>query len=65
MSRAVERGVSKQSILDALQSPLKIGEVKLDTLGRPSQRFIGQKAEVVINPDTRQVISVNPEVATI
>jgi hypothetical protein len=38
--------------LDALASPLKIEEVKIDNLGRPSQRFIGQKAEVAINPET-------------
>ena len=60
LQRAVERGVSRESILDALTSPLKIEEVKIDSLGRPSQRFIGQKAEVVINPETQQVVSVNP-----
>ena len=60
LQRAVERGVTRESILDALASPLKVEEVKLDKLGRPSQRFIGQKAEVVINPETQQVVSVNP-----
>ncbi|MBS0628727.1 MAG: hypothetical protein JSS30_00710 [Verrucomicrobia bacterium] len=60
LQRAVERGISRESILDALASPLKIEEVKIDKLGRPSQRFIGQKAEVVINPETQQVVSVNP-----
>jgi len=60
LQRAVERGVSRESILDALASPLRVEEVKLDKLGRPSQRFIGQKAEVVINPETQQVVSVNP-----
>ena len=49
-----------ESILDTLASPLKIEDVKIDSLGRPSQRFIGQKAEVVINPETNQVVSVNP-----
>jgi hypothetical protein len=52
--------VSRESILDTLASPLKIEGVKIDSLGRPSQRFIGQKAEVVINPETNQVVSVNP-----
>lgn len=60
LQRAVERGVSKESILDALASPLKVEEVRIDNLGRPSQRFIGAKAEVVINPETQQVVSVNP-----
>ena len=60
LQRAVEREVSRESISEALASPLKIEEVKIDNLGRPSQRFIGQKAEVVINPETQQVVSVNP-----
>ncbi len=60
LQRAVERGVSRESILDALSSPLKVSEVKMDNLGRPSQRFIGKKAEVAINPETQQIISVNP-----
>ncbi len=60
LQRAFERGGSKESILGALASPLKIEEVRIDHLGRPSQRFIGAKAEVVINPETQQVVSVNP-----
>jgi len=60
LKRAIERGVSRKSILDTFTSPLKIEEVKIDNLGRPSQRMIGQKAEVVINPETQQIISVNP-----
>ncbi|HSX38252.1 MAG TPA: tetratricopeptide repeat protein [Chlamydiales bacterium] len=60
LERAIQRGVSRESILDTLTSPLKIEDVKIDSLGRPSQRFIGQKAEVVINPETNQVVSVNP-----
>jgi len=54
------RGVSPQAILDALQNPLKIAPVILDNLGRPSQRFIGQFGEVVVNPQTGLIISVNP-----
>jgi tetratricopeptide (TPR) repeat protein len=60
LHRARERGVSGESVLDTLTSPLKIEEVRIDNLGRPSQRFIGTKAEVVINPETQQVVSVNP-----
>jgi hypothetical protein len=53
-------GVSPQGILDALKNPLKIGDVKTDQLGRQSQRFIGETGEVVVNPQTGRVISVNP-----
>ena len=52
--------MSREAILDAISSPLKVEEVKIDKLGRPSQRLIGQKAEVVINPETQQIVSVNP-----
>jgi hypothetical protein len=57
---AAERaGTKPQAILDALQNPLKI-ETGVDPLGRPFQRFIGQDARVVVNPQTGQVVSVNP-----
>ena len=34
--------------------------IKFDNLGRPSQRVVGQKAEVVRNPDNGKIVSVNP-----
>jgi len=60
LERAIERNISKEAIFEALNNPLKIEKIKIDNLGRPSQRFIGQKAEVVINPETNQIVSVNP-----
>lgn len=60
IQRAVQRGITDTAIFDALDNPLKIREIKIDHLGRPSQRFIGKNAEVVINPSTKQIISVNP-----
>lgn len=54
------QGVSPSSILDALKNPLKINNVVTDQLGRQSQRFIGQFGEVVVNPQTGRIISVNP-----
>jgi RHS repeat-associated protein len=53
-------GVKPDSILDALKNPLKTNDIVTDSLGRRSQRFIGKTAEVVINPDTGKIISVNP-----
>lgn len=53
-------GLKPEAILDALQNPLQINDVVIDNLGRPSQRFIGRLGEVVINPLTGQIISVNP-----
>lgn len=54
------KGVSPQAIQDALKNPLKVGNVITDQFGRQSQRFIGQFGEVVINPQTGKIISVNP-----
>ncbi|MPT35426.1 MAG: hypothetical protein E2604_10140 [Flavobacterium sp.] len=53
-------GVKPNAILDALKNPLKINNVVTDQLGRQSQRFIGQFGEVVVNPQTGRIISVNP-----
>ena len=60
VDQAITRGVRSDAILDAIKHPLVKGPVKIDQLGRPSQRFVGREAEVVVNPHTRRVISVNP-----
>ncbi|MFV0345581.1 MAG: RHS repeat-associated core domain-containing protein [Bacteroidales bacterium] len=60
VNRAISRGVSPANILDVVKNPLKVGDIKVDNMGRSSQRFIGMKAEVVINPETGRVISINP-----
>ena len=58
VERALERGVSVESIETALKSPLHIGQIKYDSMGRPSQRFIGGGATVNINPETGTVATV-------
>ncbi len=60
LDRAIERGVKPNTIFDAIKNPLKTGNVVTDQLGRQSQRFVGQFGEVVINPQTGKIISVNP-----
>ena len=60
LNRAIERNVSTPSILDAVKNPLQIKNLKVDSMGRESQRFIGSKASVVVNPNTGKVVSVNP-----
>lgn len=52
-------GVRPQAILDAVRSPRNV-KTGIDANGRPYTRFIGNDARVVINPQTREVISVNP-----
>jgi len=57
---AAERaGTRPQAILDALKNPKKIAE-GVDSQGRPFQIFTGADARVVVNPQTGQIVSVNP-----
>lgn len=56
--RASERKVSINDIKDALINPLYIDEIKIDSLGRPSQRFIGEKATVNVNPQTGTIATI-------
>jgi len=56
---ASRAGTKPQAILDALKNPTKIVE-GVDKQGRPFQVFTGQNARVVVNPETGQIVSVNP-----
>lgn len=60
LNRAIERNVSTKSILESLKKPLQIKDVKVDSLGRESQRFIGSRASSVVNPSNGKIVSVNP-----
>lgn len=57
-SQASNRKVSAKSIVDAIQNPLYIKPVKLDSQNRPSQRFIGNNATVSINPVSGEISTV-------
>ena len=56
---ATRAGVKPQAILDALHNPAMITS-GVDQLGRPFQIFTGENARVVVNPQTGEVVSVNP-----
>lgn len=56
--RLNERDVSMKDVKDALTSPLHIRGIVVDELGRKSQRFIGEKATVNVNPDDGTVVTV-------
>jgi hypothetical protein len=55
-----ERNISQSDINDALKNPLKVTEVKYDTQGRPSVKYIGNDATVIVNPETGNIITVHP-----
>lgn len=47
-----DRKVGAKDILGALTKPLHVDTIKYDKYGRKSQRYIGAKATVNVNPDT-------------
>lgn len=57
LQRMQERSVTPESIVDALENPLEIGEIKWDDKGRPSFRVTGEKATLYINPETGVVVT--------
>jgi RHS repeat-associated protein len=57
---AKRAGTSPEAILDALKNPVKAVKEGVDRFGRPYQVFTGKDARVVLNPQTGQIISVNP-----
>jgi hypothetical protein len=57
IERAAERGVNKENIQDALKNPLKIGNIRVDSEGRRSKTYIGEKATIAINPDNGNIVT--------
>ena len=54
------KGVSVEGVRDALVNPLDIKDIKVDSLGRKSQKFVGERATISINPETGNIIQTNP-----
>lgn len=55
--RAVLRNLEAEDVLDAIQSPLRITDVKYDASNRPSFNVIGEKSTVSINPENGNMIT--------
>lgn len=60
VAQKINRGVRTVDELEAIKSPLDTRPVVIDKLGRPSQRVVGRNAEVVRNPESGEIVSVNP-----
>lgn len=58
--RIEERNVTLEAVKDAIEHPLKTGEIKHDADGRPSFKIIGRKATISINPETGVITTVYP-----
>lgn len=55
--RATGRSIDDSQIDDAISNPLFKGEVVVDEQGRKSVKYIGTDATVILNPDTKEVIT--------
>ncbi len=53
-------GVDVDDIKSALFTPLAVGEKIIKENGKPSISFIGKRCRVAMNPDTGELIQVNP-----
>lgn len=51
------RKFSSDAAVDALQKPLNITKTKIDDKGNPSRRYVGEKATIVYNPESGQVVT--------
>lgn len=57
VDRAISRGFTADGMLDALQNPKRIGKIKIAEDMTRSIIFTGEKAAVVIDPDTGNLIT--------
>ena len=60
LNQKINRKIRSIDELDAIKNPLKKTNVKFDSQGRPSQKFIGNKASVAVNPETGKVVTIHP-----
>lgn len=55
--RGVSRGLKVSDIIDTIENPLKITEIKYDAQKRPSFNIIGERSTLSINPENGNVIT--------
>lgn len=60
IERLEERRLSVDDIIDALTKPLAVSKIKIDTQGRPSKQYIGERATAAVNPDNGNITSTWP-----
>lgn len=57
MNQKINRRIRTADEIDALKNPLKKTEIKFDNFGRPSQKIIGEKASVILNPNSGRIVT--------
>ena len=58
LDRKTSRNLWLEDIEDGLSNPLKITDVKIDSEGRQSLQYIGERATIVLNPVNGNIVSV-------
>ena len=58
LDRKTSRNLSLGDIENGLSNPLKITDVKIDSEGRQSLQYIGERATIVLNPINGNIVSV-------
>lgn len=58
LDRKTSRNLSLGDIENGLSNPLKITDVKIDSEGRQSLQYIGERATIVLNPVNGNIVSV-------
>lgn len=59
--KGIRKGVTYEQIEDALNNPKRIGEVVVQSNGMKSKLYYGAEAAVSYNPDTGELVQVQPE----
>lgn len=57
LDRIYDRNLTVEDVKAALKKPLFIEQVKIDSLGRKSIPYIGEKVTVYLNPDTGNIVT--------
>ena len=57
IDQSIARKFTAEGVLDALKNPIKIGKIKIDSQGRQSIQFVGEKAAVVVNPESGNIVT--------
>lgn len=60
VERLIERNVNVEDAINAVQKPLKIGEVEYDSKNRPSKDYIGERVTVYVNPISGNITTMHP-----
>jgi uncharacterized protein with gpF-like domain len=55
--RSAERGVTSEDIENAINNNLGVTDLDYNEYGEPSVRFVGSKAVVVYNPETKTIVT--------